>query len=210
MQRIGRVNRIGSVAGQIVNYMFYPSREGDDEINLYNNALIKLQGFHSALGEDAQIYSREEIVKEFKLYNPEIKDKTDRQLELLREVRNLYNSDRQLYEKIKNLPLKSRALRKAKKFLRICNDIFGDKELKRKILILTNYVDAGKYAQLTKKINTFAAQYQNDKQKMVSVQYEIETKIEDVWKRYKDNDSDAEDDSFDDAEPMVVVSESFV
>lgn len=309
MQRIGRVNRIGSVAGQIVNYMFYPSREGDDEINLYNNALIKLQGFHSALGEDAQIYSREEIVKEFKLYNPEIKDKTDRQLELLREVRNLYNSNRQLYEKIKNLPLKSRALRKAKnnapagtsivfvsspikteyykisdegvkqtdfldaaavfkasidekpepwqgaenfhynhinaalakykddlqrqtdtssftqkfksaandktaakakKFLRICNDIFGDKEIKRKILLLSNYVDAGKYAQLTKKINTFASQYQNDKQKMVAALYEIETKIEEVWKRYKDNDSDAEDDSFDDAEPMVVVSESFV
>ena len=99
---------------------------------------------------------------------------------------------------------------KAKKFLRICNDIFGDKELKRKILILTNYVDAGKYAQLTKKINTFAAQYQNDKQKMVSVQYEIETKIEEVWRRYKDNDTENIDDTFSDAEPMVVVSESFV
>jgi hypothetical protein len=99
---------------------------------------------------------------------------------------------------------------KAKKFLRICNDIFGDKEIKRKILLLSNYVDAGKYAQLTKKINTFASQYQNDKQKMVAALYEIETKIEEVWKRYKDNDSDAEDDSFDDTEPMVVVSESFV
>ena len=43
MQRIGRVNRIGSVAPEIHNYMFYPSSQGDKEIQLYKNALIKLQ-----------------------------------------------------------------------------------------------------------------------------------------------------------------------
>ncbi|WP_289481093.1 C-terminal helicase domain-containing protein, partial [Klebsiella pneumoniae] len=31
MQRIGRVNRIGSVADNIYNYMFYPSKQGDSE-----------------------------------------------------------------------------------------------------------------------------------------------------------------------------------
>ncbi len=46
MQRIGRVNRIGSLAPVIYNYAFYPSRQGDQLINLYNNAYIKLQGFH--------------------------------------------------------------------------------------------------------------------------------------------------------------------
>jgi superfamily II DNA/RNA helicase len=111
MQRIGRVNRIGSLAGEIYNYMFYPSAEGDAQIQLYNNALIKLQGFHSALGEDAQIYSREEIVREFQLFNPKVKDKVDKQLELLREVRELYNTDRSLYKKIKALPMKSRVAR---------------------------------------------------------------------------------------------------
>ena len=113
MQRIGRVNRIGSVAGKIYNYMFYPSQQGNEQIRLYENALIKLQGFHSALGEDAQIYSREEIVKEFQLYNPKIKDRQDKQLELLREVRELYNTDRELYKKIKDLPIKSRTTRNA-------------------------------------------------------------------------------------------------
>ncbi|GAB6010986.1 helicase-related protein [Viscerimonas tarda] len=115
MQRIGRVNRIGSVADEILNYMFYPSAEGDAQIQLYNNALIKLQGFHSALGEDAQIYSREEIVKEFQLFDPKVKDKVDIQLELLHEVRDLYNTDRELYKKIKKLPLKSRIARNAPK-----------------------------------------------------------------------------------------------
>ena len=115
MQRIGRVNRIGSVAGAIYNYMFYPSDEGNRLIKLYENALVKLQGFHSALGEDAKIYSKEEILKEFQLYNPNVKDDTDKELQLLREVRELYNTDRKLYKKIKALPMKTRTARAANK-----------------------------------------------------------------------------------------------
>ena len=111
MQRIGRVNRIGSVAGEIYNYMFYPSQQGNKEIKLYENALIKLQGFHSALGEDAQIYSKEEILHEFQLFDPKIKDRNDDMLAFLNEVRKLYSTDRELYKKIKNLPQKSRTCR---------------------------------------------------------------------------------------------------
>ena len=111
MQRIGRVNRIGSLAKYIYNYLFYPSRQGDKEIQLYKNALVKLQGFHSAFGEDAQIYSKEEIVKEFQMFDNNVKDYIDKKIELLREVRDLYNNDRELYHKIKALPMKSRAMR---------------------------------------------------------------------------------------------------
>lgn len=111
MQRIGRVNRIGSVADNIYNYMFYPSQQGDKEIKLYKNALIKLQGFHSALGEDAQIYSREEIVKDFKLFDSNIKDVVDKKIALLRELRHLYNDNRDWYNRIKALPLKCRVIR---------------------------------------------------------------------------------------------------
>lgn len=111
MQRIGRVNRIGSVADSIYNYMFYPSQQGDKEIQLYKNALVKLQGFHSAFGEDAQIYSREEIVKQFQLFDSNVKDGVDKKIALLREVRELYNNNRKLYHKIKALPLKSRVMR---------------------------------------------------------------------------------------------------
>lgn len=111
MQRIGRVNRIGSLVQYIYNYLFYPSRQGDKEIQLYKNALVKLQGFHSAFGEDAQIYSKEEIVKEFQMFDNNVKDYIDKKIELLREVRDLYNNDRELYHKIKALPMKSRAMR---------------------------------------------------------------------------------------------------
>lgn len=111
MQRIGRVNRIGSVADNIYNYMFYPSDDGDKIIKLYKNALIKLQGFHSAFGEDAQIYSKEEIVKAFKLFDSNVRDVVDKKIALLRELRNLYNTNRDWYHRIKALPLKSRVMR---------------------------------------------------------------------------------------------------
>lgn len=116
MQRIGRVNRIGSVAGNVYNYMFYPSRQGDREIRLYKNALVKLQGFHSAFGGDAQIYSKEEIVKQFNLFDNSVKDSVDKKIALLREVRDLYNTDRKLYHKIKDLPMKSRVMRDTGKY----------------------------------------------------------------------------------------------
>lgn len=116
MQRIGRVNRIGSVAENIHNFMFYPSPQGDAQIQLYKNALIKLQGFHSAYGEDAQIYSHEEIVKEFQLFDSNVRDVVDKKIALLRELRNLYNSNREWYHKIKALPLKSRVIRSKAKY----------------------------------------------------------------------------------------------
>ena len=115
MQRIGRVNRIGSTAPNIYNYLFYPSQQGDHEIQLYKNALIKLQGFHSAFGEDAQIYSREEIVRQFTLFDSNVKDSVDKKIALLRELRELYNNNRELYHKIKELPMKSRVLRDTNK-----------------------------------------------------------------------------------------------
>ena len=62
MQRIGRVNRIGSVSKHIYNYVFYPSREGNREINLNQIAVSKIQTFHSTFGEDNQIYSQNEIL----------------------------------------------------------------------------------------------------------------------------------------------------
>ena len=111
MQRIGRVNRIGSTATAIHNYMFYPSDPGDAIISLKKNSLIKLQSFHSALGEDTKIYSHDELVHEFKLFNTDVRDETDRNLELLREVRTIHDSNPSLYRRIKKLPPKSRCAR---------------------------------------------------------------------------------------------------
>lgn len=60
IQRIGRVNRIGSAEKNVYVYNFYPSAEGDNEINLVNRAFTKLQSFHALFGEDNKVFSQEE------------------------------------------------------------------------------------------------------------------------------------------------------
>ena len=75
MQRIGRVNRIGSRAKQIFVYNFYPSAHGDEQIKLVNNALRKLQSFHTAFGEDNKIFSLLEEKGEGALFGNKIQKK---------------------------------------------------------------------------------------------------------------------------------------
>ena len=65
MQRLGRINRIGTEAKEIWNYNFYPSTLGDTHINIKNRTYIKLQAFHELFGEDSQIYSTKETVRHF-------------------------------------------------------------------------------------------------------------------------------------------------
>ena len=62
MQRIGRVNRIGSKEPFVYVYNFMPSAEGDAQIQLVRKAHIKLQSFHVLFGEDSKIFSEEESV----------------------------------------------------------------------------------------------------------------------------------------------------
>ena len=113
MQRIGRVNRIGSTSDIIFNYVFYPSEQGNKEIKLNQIALSKIQTFHTTFGEDNQIYSTEEIIDRDldKLFKEGIKkEQEDRNLELpfYEELRTLYYQNRKEYNRIERLSLRSR------------------------------------------------------------------------------------------------------
>lgn len=113
MQRIGRVNRIGSTSKHIYNYVFYPSREGNREINLNQIALSKIQTFHSTFGEDNQVYSREEILERnlSKLFDEAIKQQTkdfNKEIPFYEELRSLYQTDQREYNRIAKLSLRSR------------------------------------------------------------------------------------------------------
>jgi len=119
MQRIGRVNRIGSTAGVIYNYVFYPSREGNAQINLNQIALSKIQTFHTTFGEDNQIYSTDEIIDRDldKLFEEGMKQQqNDRNLELpfYEELRDLYQNNRREYNRIERLSLRSRTGRETR------------------------------------------------------------------------------------------------
>jgi len=67
MQRIGRVNRIGSNAPYIYVYNFMPSTEGDAQIQLVQKAYTKLQSFHTLFGEDSQVFTEDEEVMHYDL-----------------------------------------------------------------------------------------------------------------------------------------------
>ena len=109
MQRIGRVNRIGTKASTIYNYVFYPSAQGDSQIQLNKTAFMKIQAFHTAFGEDNQVFSTEEILDDVKLFSGNYKEEEDERLKFLYFLRNFKKTNRAWFDKIKKLPLKSRA-----------------------------------------------------------------------------------------------------
>ena len=113
MQRIGRVNRIGSKSDTIFNYVFYPSRQGNEQINLKQISLSKIQTFHTTFGEDNQIYSTEEIIdrdldKLFKQGMKEEEEDRNQELPFYEELRSLYQTNRKEYKRIEKLSLRSR------------------------------------------------------------------------------------------------------
>jgi hypothetical protein len=80
----------------------------DDDIELKKKAMMKLQAFHSALGEDSQIYSPDEEVSTFGLFDKTIEDERDERLVFLMELRKFKNESPEYFRKIKNLPLRAR------------------------------------------------------------------------------------------------------
>lgn len=118
MQRIGRVNRIGSVSKHIYNYVFYPSREGNREINLNQIAVSKIQTFHSTFGEDNQIYSQNEILDRnlSKLFDEALKEQKkdfNQEIPYYEELRSLYQTNRREYNRIAKISLRSRTGRES-------------------------------------------------------------------------------------------------
>ena len=112
MQRLGRVNRIGSTAPSIHIFNFFPTSNVDDVIGLAKRALFKLQAFHSALGEDSQIFSVDEEHDTFGLFEKTPEEERDERLEFLDELRRFRRENLGEYKAIKNLPLRSRVGRK--------------------------------------------------------------------------------------------------
>ena len=84
MQRIGRVNRIGTTAKKIYIYNFYPTAQVNSQIELENKAKLKLFAFHSALGEDSGIYSPDESPETFGLFDHAIEEERDERLQFFR------------------------------------------------------------------------------------------------------------------------------
>ena len=114
MQRIGRVNRIGSTAKEVHIFNFFPTSKVNDDIELEKKAKMKLFAFHAALGEDSQIYSTDENPESFGLFDQEVDEERDERLRYLMWLRQLKHDDPDLIKRISKLPLRARTGRKSK------------------------------------------------------------------------------------------------
>lgn len=145
MQRIGRVNRIGSTAKQVYVFNFYPTAKVNKDIDLEKRAIMKLQAFHEALGEDSQIYSPDEETESFGLFDQTVEEEKDEKLAYLMMIRDIKAQTPGLFKKIKNMPLRARVGRTNSKMDRAT--ICYIKDQKRDAFICVN--DKGGTEELT-------------------------------------------------------------
>lgn len=114
MQRIGRVNRIGSVASAVHIFNFFPTTKVNEDIELEKKAKMKLFAFHAALGEDSQIYSTDETPESFGLFDKDLDEERDEKLRYLMRLRKIREEQPELIKQIRKMPLRARVGRKSK------------------------------------------------------------------------------------------------
>jgi superfamily II DNA/RNA helicase len=69
MQRVGRVNRVGTKFKAIFTYNFFPTDEGNDEIALTESAKSKIHSFITLLGNDARLLTGDEQITSHNLFD---------------------------------------------------------------------------------------------------------------------------------------------
>lgn len=103
MQRIGRVNRIGSDAKEVRVYNFFPTNESNGVIHLIENAFAKIQSFHHMLGEDSKVFSEREEIPELEFHK--YVDGEESELgKYIKELREYQKSNPERYAFIAALP----------------------------------------------------------------------------------------------------------
>ena len=126
LQRVGRINRVGTVHKQVYIFNCFPTAQSEAQLGLEENIIAKIQAFHDTLGEDAKYLSDAEEVTTHELFGGRLyrtltnRDSYDREpeaderseLEYLQLLRQLRDRQPDLFEKIKKLPRKARTARR--------------------------------------------------------------------------------------------------
>jgi len=111
MQRVGRINRIGTPHDEIFIYNFKPTAQSEKIIELTKKAFVKLQSFHNTLGEDSKIYTKDESVTSMELFDENTQEERDLELVFLEEIRNFKEAKPATFKEIMDLPNKMRVQR---------------------------------------------------------------------------------------------------
>jgi len=115
MQRVGRINRVGTEHERIYVFNFFPTAQSKKQMPLEERILEKLQAFHDTLGEDFKYLSDEEEVSSQKLFSDLNSDldgdegSTNPELAYLAVIRQIRDNDPKLFAMIKRLPKKAKA-----------------------------------------------------------------------------------------------------
>ena len=118
MQRVGRVQRLGTKFDNIYIYNFFPAKPIEDNIQLQSLAENKIAMFIELLGNDSQLLTEEPIKSYddfFNILSSSIDDEevVDDELRYLREIRDIRDNNPELFKKIEELPIKARVGRKS-------------------------------------------------------------------------------------------------
>ncbi len=118
MQRVGRINRVGSKYDEIFVFNFFPTSKSNEQISLDENIITKMQMFHDILGEDSKFLTEDEEVSTHELFKrmttivEDDEGETNSELSYLKTIRDIRDKDKELFEKIKNYPKKIKIGRK--------------------------------------------------------------------------------------------------
>ncbi len=114
MQRVGRINRVGTEHDRIYVFNFFPTAQSHKHMPLEERILEKLQAFHDTLGEDFKYLSDDEEVSSQKLFSDLTSDldgeeeSTNPELAYLGIIRQVRDNDPKLFNVIKRLPKKAK------------------------------------------------------------------------------------------------------
>jgi len=117
MQRVGRVNRVGTSFEKIYTFNFFPTKQANEEIKLKEAAEAKIHAFLTLLGGDAALLTEGEPIGSHELFNRLISKNSvtgenngnDSELKYLTHIKKIRDTNPKLFDKIKQLPKKARS-----------------------------------------------------------------------------------------------------
>lgn len=121
MQRVGRVQRVGSEFKEVYIYNFFPTVEINEGIGLEEAAEAKINAFIEMLGNDSKLLTDEESITGHELFEKLNSKQTiigeeeeeDSELAYLNILREIRDKDKEFFNKIKNIPKKARSAKKS-------------------------------------------------------------------------------------------------
>jgi len=157
MQRVGRINRVSKNPpfDKIYTYNFFPAGPINERISLQEAAEAKIQAFIEMLGNDARLLTDEDIKSHdylFKRLNSKKTitgedDEDDPELRYLTFLRDIRDNDKELFEKVKRLPKKSRTAKKHNKNYDSVMTFFKKGKLRKIFITKGNSVEEVDFAE---------------------------------------------------------------